>query len=181
MVVQAGAERLAGDVSPRTEDVLTAIESTGRQALVELRTMLGVLRDGGDSGRLEPQPDLRALTALVESVRAAGLDVVLDMPDAPEVPQGVGLAAYRVVQESLTNALRHGDGRAQVRVTVDDEVHVEVRNPVGSSPLGEGGAGRGLVGMRERVALFAGHVEARRCGDEWVVCAELPRDRGMRP
>jgi signal transduction histidine kinase len=176
MVVQAGAERLSSDVSDRTRNAFGSIEAVGRQALVELRTMLGVLRDTGGGEPLAPMPDLRSLPALVESVRSAGLDVRLDVVGDEEVPQGVGLAAYRVVQEALTNALRHGTGDAQVQVTVDRDVRVHVRNAIGSSD-GQAGAGRGLLGMRERVALFSGEVDARRDGPDWVVDARIPLDR----
>ena len=177
MVVQAGAERLAGDGSARTVAALEAIETSGRQALVELRTMLGVLRATSSGDELQPQPELSAVPALVDSVRAAGLDVDLELEGGSDVPPGVGLAAYRVVQEALTNALRHGTGSARVQVRVGQAVSIEVRNPVGVASTV--GSGRGLSGMRERVELFGGRFRAGPAGDDWVVCAELPRDRGL--
>ncbi|MFN2539181.1 MAG: histidine kinase [Mycobacteriales bacterium] len=178
MVVQAGAERLAGDGSPRTLAALDAIETSGRQALVELRTMLGVLRTTEGDEERQPQPDLSAVPALVASVRAAGQDVALEVEGDGDVAPGVGLAAYRVVQESLTNALRHGRGGVRVRLHVGSVVSIEVRNRVGVTS--SVGAGRGLAGMRERVGLFGGHVTAEQVGDEWVVCAEIPCDRRLR-
>lgn len=176
MVVQAGAERLSGDVSARTRQALAGIESAGRQALVELRTMLGVLRETDGAESLSPQPDLHSLPVLVDSVRGAGLEVLLEMPADAEVPQGIGLAAYRVVQEALTNALRHGDGTACVRIGIDRDVRIEVRNPLGGRQSEEG-SGRGLIGMRERVGLFGGQVDAAPSGNEWVVTATIPLDR----
>ena len=172
MVVQAGAERVSATSDPaRTRTALEAIETTGRQALVELRTMLGVLRASEDAG-LDPQPDLSAVPALVEQVRAAGLDVRLVSRGSGSAPAGVGLAAYRVVQEGLTNALRHGSGDATVTLEVDDAVCVEVRNGMGARS--EEGSGRGLLGMRERVHLFGGTLHAGQEGDVWVLRASLP-------
>ncbi len=176
MVVQAGAERMSlPQGADRTRACLDAIETTGRQALVELRTMLGVLRATDNSDELLPQPDLAALPRLVESVRAAGLAVELDVTGRSDAPAGVGLAAYRVVQEALTNALRHGGGSAVVQVKGGDRVTIEVRSPLGKAS--EIGAGRGLIGMKERVELFGGSVSAGPVGSEWVVSADIPRER----
>lgn len=179
MVVQAGAERMAlQDEAPRTRAVLDAVETTGRQALVELRTMLGVLRSTGSAEGLAPQPDLAGVVALVDSVRTAGLDVELRTSGNAElVGAGVGLAVYRVVQESLTNALRHGTGSARVQLSVGDVVEVEVRNPAGRPSTV--GAGRGLLGMRERVELFGGTLTTGRVGDDWVVSARVPTSRSV--
>jgi DNA-binding NarL/FixJ family response regulator len=146
MVVQAGAERVAHPDSPSVP-VLEAIESSGREALVELRSMLGVLRGPQDEGT-EPQPDLSSLPALVERVRDAGLPVELRTTGRGAVPPGIALSAYRVVQEALTNALRHGgevptvvlvdvgesaDGRAAVDLAGrlhPDVVVMDIRMPV---------------------------------------------------
>jgi signal transduction histidine kinase len=171
MVVQAGAERLA--LRPgRTRDVLETIETTGREALVELRAMLGVLRATDDQDELAPQPDLSAVPALVDAVRDAGLEVTLSVTGATDVPAGVALAGYRVVQEALTNAVRYGAGTAVVSLDAGDDVVIEVRNPRGGRR--SVGAGVGLVGMRERVELLGGTLEAGALGGEWVVTARIP-------
>jgi signal transduction histidine kinase len=175
MVVQAGAERLDHPDTPSREALL-AIESAGRQALVELRSMLGVLRTSGREGR-DPQPDLSSLPALVEQVRSTGLPVELHLSGDADVPPGLGLSAYRVVQEALTNVLRHaGEVPTQVRVSVEaDAALVEIRSelPAGERPPTPG-SGRGLTGMRERVALHEGTLSAGQDGGQWVVRARLP-------
>jgi signal transduction histidine kinase len=178
VVVQAGAERLAlGTTAPRTRGVLDSIETAGRQALVELRAMLAVLRTDDDTVvELGPQPDLDALPALVERVRAAGLAVDVDVDLRGPLPAGVGLSAYRIVQEALTNALKHSPTSATVTVhSTATEVVVEVRNPrTATSPSAPHDIGRGLVGMRERAALHGGDLTAGPEGDVWVVRARLP-------
>lgn len=174
MVVQAGAERLARPDSP-SHEALQAIETSGRQALVELRSMLGVLREP-QHATAEPQPDLSSLPDLVERVRDAGLPVELRTTGCADVPAGVALSAYRVVQEALTNALRHGGPvPTQVLVEVGDDVLVEVRSdlPPDAEPS-RAGSGRGVVGMRERIALHAGSLDAGPEGGSWVVRARLP-------
>jgi signal transduction histidine kinase len=174
MVVQAGAERLAHPDSP-SRPALEAIETSGRQALVELRSMLGVLR-GPQDETTEPQPDLSSLPALVERVRDAGLPVELRTTGRGEVPPGIALSAYRVVQEALTNALRHG-GEVPTAVLVDvgSDVLVEVRSGLpAAGAVSRAGSGRGVVGMRERVALHDGSLDAGPEDGEWVVRARLP-------
>jgi signal transduction histidine kinase len=174
MVVQAGAERLAHPDSP-SRAALEAIETSGRQALVELRSMLGVLRGPQDEAT-EPQPDLSSLPALVERVRDAGLPVELRTTGMGAVPPGIALSAYRVVQEALTNALRHGgEVPTEVLVDVGSDVLVEVRSglPAGDA-RSRAGSGRGVVGMRERVALHDGSLDAGPEGGQWVVRARLP-------
>ena len=178
MVVQAGAERLKHPDSP-SRATLEAVETTGRQALVELRTMLGVLRStDGEAG--DPQPGLEAVPELVEQVRAAGLPVELRVTGAGDVPPGVALSAYRVVQESLTNALRHA-GEVPTEGTVDvrpDAVAVEVRSGLPRVQAARTtGAGRGVLGMRERVALHGGTLDVGPDGAEWLVRAVLPLTR----
>jgi signal transduction histidine kinase len=176
MVVQAGAERLTHPDSP-SHDTLQAIETAGRQALVELRSMLGVLRAPDAAESSDPQPDLSSLPSLVEQVRSAGLPVQLHVTGQRPVPAGIALTAYRVVQEALTNALRHA-GEVPTTVDVDvsgDAVRVEVRSamPVGAA-ASTAGSGRGVVGMRERVALHDGELDAGPDGDGWLVRARLP-------
>jgi signal transduction histidine kinase len=174
MVVQAGAERLAHPDSPSRE-ALDAIETSGRQALVELRSMLGVLR-GPEDEATEPQPDLSSLPTLVERVRDAGLPVELRTTGGGVVPAGIALSAYRVVQEALTNALRHGGAvPTEVLVDVGADVLVEVRSGLpGAQAVSRVGSGRGVVGMRERVALHDGSLDAGPEDGQWVVRARLP-------
>ena len=140
------------------------IERTGRDALQEMRHLLGVLHAGEDLAELAPQPTLRGLQALVERSDAAGLPVRLRIEgERRELPSGLDLAAYRVVQEALTNALKHGGGSADVLVRFgDDELRLEIADAGGgarSAPRVEGG-GHGLVGMRERVRVFGGELHA---------------------
>lgn len=184
MVVQAGAARRQLDRDPDgAREAVMAVESTGRTALDELRRLLGVLRAGvpSDADGLAPQPTLGSLGALVDRMRATGLDVSLDVQGSFEyLPAGVDVSAYRVVQEALTNVLRHaGDGpRVEVAVhQVDGEVVVEVVDDgrgAASDPR-DRGAGQGLVGMRERVALFGGDLQAGpRAGGGYRVRARFP-------
>jgi signal transduction histidine kinase len=163
IVVQAGAERLAlGGEAERTRDALLTIENTGRQALAEMRRLLGMLRrDDADLG-LAPQPSLAHVDGLLDQVRAAGLSVELEVDrDLAQLPPGVDLSAYRIVQEALTNALKHA-GAAHVRVAIrytEQYIELEVVDD-GSGPAMAGtSAGHGIVGMRERVALYGGMLE----------------------
>jgi signal transduction histidine kinase len=176
MVVQAGAERLAlgSGGLPRTRAALASIESSGRQALVELRAMLGVLRSTESVDERTPQPTLAALPELVEQVRRAGLPVTLSLPQGKDVPPGLALTAYRLVQESLTNALRHaGPVPTTVDVEVDHDLRVRVANALPRRPA-VGSEGRGLVGMRERVTLHGGAITAGPQNGCWIVDARLP-------
>ena len=165
MVVQAEAAEAMLDVDPdRARRALSSVQETGRSALGELRRMLGVLREMDGSGApLAPQPGLGGLDELVESVRAAGLLVSVRVDGRPRpLPAGVDLSAYRIVQEGLTNALKHaGPARADVLVRYGDrELEVGVSDDGrGHDPRANGG-GHGLVGMRERVALYGGELEA---------------------
>ena len=179
VVVQAGAERLRLGGAPETAattQALDAIETAGRQALVELRAMLAVLRSPDQPAEpLGPQPGLAELPALVDRVRTAGLPVTLDADLGRPVAAGVALSAYRIVQEALTNALKHGNRSASVSIgCVDDSLAIEVRSRLGKAADAESGTGRGLVGMRERVALHGGRFETEPGRDCWVVRAQLP-------
>jgi signal transduction histidine kinase len=190
MVVQAGAARrsVAGNPDQATA-ALTQIESTGRQALAEMRRLLGLLRDGQDgSAALTPQPSLAHLDVLVAAAREAGLPVELAVEGEPrQLPAGVDLSAYRIVQEALTNSLKHaGPTRATVRVCYDTKaLEVQVWDDghgpppaVGANGAAEGD-GHGLIGMRERVALFGGSLEVGpRPGGGFRVAARLPLDGG---
>jgi signal transduction histidine kinase len=165
IVVQAGAERLALDgAAGSTTDVLQTIERTGRGALTEMRRLVGMLR-GGEGESLAPQPSLADLPRLVSQVREAGLPVELEVEgERTELPLGIELSAYRIVQEALTNALKHaGDARATVRVSYSpDQLELEVADDGVGGPARVAGGGHGLAGMRERVALYGGRLDAGR-------------------
>ena len=163
MVVQAAA---AGDVfekhPERAREALRSIEESGRSALTELRRLLGIVRTREQSSR-EPQPGLAALAELVEQVRATGLEVELELEgELGELPAGVDLSAYRIVQEALTNTLKHAQAsRARVRVSRRaDELELEIGDD-GAGPGEESADGHGLIGMQERAALLGGVLEAR--------------------
>src|SRR2546421_3360449 len=180
MVVQAGAERHAlGDEQASTRDALTSIEQAGRQALAEARRLLGMLRRKSTSEDLEPQPSIDQIDLLVEQVARAGLQVKLEVEGEPgPLPAGVDLCAYRVVQEGLTNALKHA-GPAQTEVVLryaPQSFEVEIRDDGrGSSDLSGEGAGHGLIGMRERVTLYGGELKAGpREGGGFEIHAHLP-------
>jgi signal transduction histidine kinase len=184
MVVQAGAERRSlGDDRPATREALEAIEQTGRQALTEMRRLLGMLRKDDDELALAPQPSMEHLELLVSQVREAGLPVELEVEGEPEpLPAGVDLSAYRIVQEALTNALKHaGPARALVRVRYRrDELELEILDdgPGPDAPVTNGAGGHGLIGMRERVSLFGGDLAAgERSGGGYSVHARLPLGR----
>jgi signal transduction histidine kinase len=178
MVVQAGAERMAlGTGKAATSEALAAIEQTGRQALAEMRRLLGILRADGEAPAHAPQPTLAELDELVSQVREAGLPVELRVEGEPaSLPPGVAVSAYRIVQEALTNVLKHA-GPAQARVVVRygrHELDLEVADD-GRRPPQTDDAGHGLVGMRERVALYGGDFDARALnGGGFVVRARLP-------
>jgi signal transduction histidine kinase len=178
MTIQAAAARDVFDSDPgRAREALASIESTGRAALTELRRLLAAVRDGGGP-ELAPQPGLHALDELVSQVRRSGLDVELNVEgEPPALPAALDLSAYRIVQEALTNTLKHASAqRAWVDVRYGvQEVDVSVRDDgTGPAPNG-GGNGRGLVGMRERVELFGGRLEAGpRPGGGYAVSARLP-------
>ncbi len=174
MVVQAGgARRLAGRDPDRAREAFAAVEATGREALTEIRRLLGVLRREDEEIGLAPQPGLRHLAALVRRTQAAGLRVELRVDgEARPLPPGVDLTAYRLLQEALGGALEHGAaGLAQVTVRYKpDEVGLEV--------LDDGAAGAGprpLPGVRERVSLYGGQMQAgRRRRGGHAVRARLP-------
>jgi signal transduction histidine kinase len=183
MVVQAGAERRAlGDERPETAEVLGTIEQTGRAALAEMRRLLGMLRRSDDELALAPQPSLERLDELVSQVREAGMPVDLRVEgERRPLPAGVDLSAYRIVQEALTNALKHA-GPARARVTVRygrEALDIEIADDGAGRASGNGdGGGHGLVGMRERVLLFGGDLDAGhgRAGG-YTVRARLPLGR----
>jgi signal transduction histidine kinase len=181
MVVQAsGVRRLLHDDQERERDALLSVEQIGREALTEMRRMLGVMRTGdAKPADLAPQPGLRHLERLVAQVEEAGLPVTLRIEgERPELSAGIDLSAYRIVQEGLTNALKHAKGsHAEVVVRYgDDGVEVEISDDgAGVNGSGPRSEGHGLVGMRERVALYGGVLEAGpRDGGGFVLRAQLP-------
>jgi signal transduction histidine kinase len=179
IVVQADGARYAVERHPdKATAALETIGATGREALTEMRQLLGLLRRG--SARVDgPQPTLAALPELVEEARAAGTELVADLPEPlPPVPEGIGLTAYRVVQEALTNVRKHAGPAARARLTVQERAGTLA---ITVSDDGRGAAapvddrGLGLVGMRERVELHGGELEAGPApGGGFAVSARIP-------
>jgi signal transduction histidine kinase len=181
MTVQAGAAKAVAAQDPEGAlQAMGAVEEAGRQALDELRHLLGVLRPEADLDGLAPQPGLADLPRLVEQIREAGLDVSLATDGVPaELPARVDLFAYRIVQEALTNVLKHaGPGaRTEVRLATSrcgKRILIEVADDGrGASTLP--GSGHGIVGMRERALLLGGSLDAGpRPGGGFRVFAQLP-------
>jgi signal transduction histidine kinase len=178
VIAQADGARYAAAADPQAAtDALGAISSTARSALSDVRMLLTQLRHSQADG---PQPTIADLERLYAQVRAAGIDLRIDVDPAPgqEPPASVQLAVYRILQEALTNALRHGTG-GPVDVALawhPDRVQVSVRNPVAesSSPPAGDGRGHGLIGMRERAQLVGGVFEAGQERGDFVVTATLP-------
>jgi signal transduction histidine kinase len=165
IVLQAGAERrVLSDANASTREVLETVEQSGRSALTETRRLLGMLRgDGNDP--LTPQPGLGDVPTLVGQLRDAGLPVELSIDgERRELPVGIELSAYRIVQEALTNTLKHaGDARATVHVRYGpDSLELEIADDGPGGDKRASGGGHGLVGMRERVALYGGRFDASR-------------------
>jgi signal transduction histidine kinase len=164
MLLQSGSARLTLRSAPdRAQQALGLLEETGRQAMLEMRNLVGILRPREEAEELTPTPGLAALPALQETMRRSGLDATVRVVGDPaEISPGLDLSAYRIVQEALTNALKHaGRTRACAVVTVDaGELHLRITNDPASvpvAPLGPGG-GHGVVGMRERVSLYGGRL-----------------------
>jgi signal transduction histidine kinase len=182
MTVQTGAvRRLLREDQTKERDALETVEATGRQALTEMRRLVGLLREQGAMPEFSPQPGMDTIDSLLDGVRAAGLPVELEVAGSPqELPPGVDLAAYRVVQEALTNALKYaGPAHAWVAVSWgDDELELTISNDGRSDGDGTSG-GQGLDGMRERVSLYGGQIESGpREGGGYVVSARLPIGEG---
>ncbi|WP_435207541.1 sensor histidine kinase [Micromonospora sp. bgisy143] len=170
------------DVPAPAAAEFAAIAGSARDALTDMRRLLGVLRSEASGPQTTPQPDLADLGAMVDAARRAGLAVTLDADPSPPVPAPVGLAAYRIVQEGLANAARHAPGAA-VRVTVragPAGLGVRVDNsPPDAPPTADGGPGHGLTGMRERATSLGGTFTAGPLPDGgYAVAAELPYEVG---
>ncbi|MEU9373586.1 sensor histidine kinase [Streptomyces sp. NPDC048255] len=188
MVVQADGAAYVMDVAPeQAKEALQTISGTGRQALAEMRRLLGVLRTGEpqESEDYVPQPDVEQIEVLVEQVRAAGLEVDFEVEGAPRrLPSGVELTAYRIVQEALTNTRKHGgpDAKASVRLVYFDDglgLLVEDDGRGAAHELyedgGADGAGHGLIGMRERIGMVGGTLDTGpRPGGGFRISALLP-------
>jgi len=183
IVVQAqGARRIIHRDPARADEALATIEDTARSALGEMRRSLGVLRSEGEQAARAPQPGVGDIEGLLANARSSGLSVDFTVEGtARPLPHGVDLSAYRIVQEALTNTIKHA-GRVRSRVTLrygDEELVVEVKDD-GPGPAADAreGAGHGLVGMRERVAALAGELHAGAGPDGgFLVRASLPLDR----
>jgi signal transduction histidine kinase len=162
-------------MTDETRAEMATIASAAREALTDMRRLLGVLRSEKDETLTAPQPGLPDVDALVEKARAAGLEVVAEWEGLEPVPPTVGLTAYRIVQEALANAARHApDGPVTIKARgSSDRLLLLVRNPLPSVPRG-GSGGHGLAGMRERATLLGGTLSAGPDGDEFVVAAILP-------
>jgi signal transduction histidine kinase len=164
IAVQAGAARMRSEHDPglsATAPAWAAVEAAARQALSELRQLLGILRHDGEPAALAPPPGLDQLDPLLAEVRRTGLPVSVRVEGDPyRLPPAVDLSAYRIVQEALTNALKHGRARPTtvcLRYGVEDiEIDVTNQGPTPTMPLPHPGVGHGLVGMRERVSMFGG-------------------------
>jgi signal transduction histidine kinase len=178
MVLQAqGARRILDQDPERAREALEAIEETGKTAVAEIRRSLGILREDGVEAELAPQPTLDDLGVLVEEMRRAGLQVELNVTgDERTLDDGVGRSAYRIVQEALTNTIKHA-GLVPTRVTVAygaDDLVLEIADD-GPGHTGAGEDGQGLAGMRERVRLLRGDFEAQTMnGRGFVVRARIP-------
>ena len=180
MVLQVGAVRhkLPDDLA-EDRDALRNVEGAGRSALTEMRRLLAVMRRDGDRPELTPQPGLDRLDSLVAEIDRAGLPVDLHVDGEPfALPPGIDLSAYRIVQEGLTNALKHA-GASHVEVTVryaPDEVSIEVRdNGAGAGTATNGVRGHGLIGIGERVKLYGGEMAAGPAnGGGFLLSTSLP-------
>ena len=179
MGLQAGAvRRLLTPEQEREREALLSVERTGRDAVGEMRRLLGILRANGAEPELDAMPTVQRAGDLVAELRRAGLDVELHVEgDLDDLPPGRALAAFRILQEALTNVLKHAPGahvEAVLRRTASD-LEIEVVDGGGPRPAGPAdGGGHGLVGMRERVALYGGTLEAGPDGAGFSVLARFP-------
>jgi signal transduction histidine kinase len=181
IAVQSGVANHVIDSRPaQARQALATIEATSRSALVELRRLLGVLRQGDDPvASLEPNPGMAEIGRLADQIRSAGVEVELKIEGEPgELPPGVDLSAFRIAQEGLTNVLKHGGGVARVLVRYSPgAVAVEIADDgrAGTDGAPAEGTGHGLIGMRERVAVFGGQLTAGPVpGGGYRMAARLP-------
>ena len=180
MLIQAGAARQVVDQSPeQAKEALLTVEATGREAMVELRRLLGVLDEEGEGAGVAPQPGVDQIGVLLDRVREAGLPAELEVAGTPRpLPPSLDVTVYRIVQEGLTNALRYARRAATlVRLTWEPaQLRIEILDDGPVSPVDGGdGAGRGLIGMQERASRAGGRLEAGpRLGGGYAVRAWLP-------
>lgn len=184
MVIQAGGARMVMDADPaRAEESLRMVERAGRDALAEMRRLVGALDAAAARRPLAPSPSLAQIPDLISRARAAGLDADLAIEGEPcPVSQALGLCAYRIVQEGLTNAIKHaGPARVTVRVIwTAQALELEVDDTGGPAVQPAGAHGHGLAGMHERAAMHGGRVQAGpRPGGGFAVHAHLPLDREL--
>jgi signal transduction histidine kinase len=182
MVLQVGAVRHNLPQDGDDTEALKRVERTGRTALAEMRRLLGAMRRDGDDLELGPQPGLDHLDPLLDEITRAGLPVRLHVDGEPfALPQAIDLSAYRIVQEGLTNALKHAHAsRADVTVRyAPEELGIEVRDD-GEGSSASDGLGHGLIGIRERVKIFGGEMSAGRENGGFVLRTRLPIE-GERP
>jgi signal transduction histidine kinase len=180
MVLHVGTvRRTLPDTLADDRDVLTEVEQTGRAALAEMRRLLGAMRNDGDGVELAPQPGLNDLESLVEEVGRAGLPVRLSIEGEPvPLPPAVELSAYRIVQEGLTNVLKHASAsHAEVGLHYEaGQLQINVRDDGAGDSAGDG-LGHGLVGVRERVKIFGGEMTAGPAdGGGFLLSTRLPID-----
>ncbi|HEX2857199.1 MAG TPA: histidine kinase [Propionibacteriaceae bacterium] len=161
MVLQASVERrMREQADAGGDDALASIEATGREALAELRRMLGVLRHDGGAAPLAPQPGMEQVPELLAQAREAGLDVELVVDPGVTLSPGLGLTAYRIVQESLTNVMKHSGGARAVAAIRHHPDCLEIEVVDDGAGCANPGGGLGLVGMRERVSVYGGTLVA---------------------
>ena len=181
ILIQAGAARLVQDTQPeRSREAIATIEALARESMQDIDAILGGLRNGAPAD-LEPLPGIDRIATLVERHQAAGLDFSLRDRTSPELrlPPPIDRAAYRIAQEAMTNAARHGTGAAELTLEYREGVlTLAVANPVADGATARTTGGHGLTGMRERAALLGGTLDARRVGDRFEVRATLPQGRG---
>jgi signal transduction histidine kinase len=184
IAVRAGAARLRHRQEPdRSLAALAAIEELARQTAAEIDQLVGTLREGGSAnGAVEVPPSLGSLDTLVAHQQAAGLEVTVDTAGVPR-PLGAAVdqAAYRILQEALTNAARHGAGSARIELAFGDlAVELTVTNPVPVGGAPRSGGGHGLIGMRERATLLGGSLDAEHTNGAFHLRAQIPYG-GQRP
>lgn len=190
MIAQSDGGRYVVHQDPhQAEEAFQAIGATGREALSELRRMLGVLREDSEELARRPAPSLEGLPQLIEDVRASGLEVTLEaFPEhLPPLTEGAGLTVYRIIQEALTNTLKHGgeQAAATIRLTVApgaegtaaQELALQISDTGHGAAALSDGAGSGIRGMTERARLYGGHVEARAHSGGFLLTARFPLDR----
>jgi len=183
IIAQADGGRYVLEQNPdRAAQAFSTISDTGREALTEMRRMLGVLREGDDALQKRPAPGVQDLPQLVRDVTASGLEVRLNMlsESIPRLPEGVGLAAYRIVQEALTNTLKHAGPQAHAQVWVavaqdpEPALMLEIRDAGRGEAAENDGGGSGLLGMSERARLYGGSVNTRAHERGFDVLARFP-------